>query len=137
MELATLLLKVDATGAVRSVKELNKELDATKQEATEATEATGKLGTAMKVAAAAGVLAMAAAMRKMVAESIEAQYAQAQLEAALKSTGGVARQNIKALNEWDSRFAGNVDWRQKLDSQRGAGNKILTNDTNWNWIEFT
>jgi translation initiation factor 3 subunit D len=45
--------------------------------------------------------------------------------------------NIKALNEWDSRFAGNVDWRQKLDSQRGAGNKILTNDTIRNWIEFT
>jgi len=28
--------------------------------------------------------------------------------------------NLKALNEWDSRHTGNVDWRQKLDSQRGA-----------------
>ena len=28
--------------------------------------------------------------------------------------------NLKALNEWDSRNSGNVDWRQKLDSQRGA-----------------
>jgi translation initiation factor 3 subunit D len=28
--------------------------------------------------------------------------------------------NIKALNEWDSRFSGGVDWRSKLDSQRGA-----------------
>jgi len=28
--------------------------------------------------------------------------------------------NLKALNEWDSRYSGNVDWRQKLDSQRGA-----------------
>jgi len=28
--------------------------------------------------------------------------------------------NIKSLNEWDSRFSGGVDWRSKLDSQRGA-----------------
>ncbi|XP_064617804.1 eukaryotic translation initiation factor 3 subunit D-like [Liolophura sinensis] len=28
--------------------------------------------------------------------------------------------NVKALNEWDSRFCGGVDWRTKLDSQRGA-----------------
>lgn len=37
--------------------------------------------------------------------------------------------NIKALNEWDSRFAGNVDWRQKLDSQRGA---VLANELKHN-----
>ena len=28
--------------------------------------------------------------------------------------------NIKALNEWDSRMCGGVDWRSKLDTQRGA-----------------
>merc|ERR1739844_324809 len=28
--------------------------------------------------------------------------------------------NLKALNEWDSRHSGNVDWRQKLGSQPGA-----------------
>ncbi|KAI0208592.1 Eukaryotic translation initiation factor 3 subunit D [Lamellibrachia satsuma] len=28
--------------------------------------------------------------------------------------------NIKALNEWDSRHAGGVEWRPKLDNQRGA-----------------
>lgn len=28
--------------------------------------------------------------------------------------------NIKSLNEWDSRFSGGVDWRLKLDMQRGA-----------------
>lgn len=28
--------------------------------------------------------------------------------------------NIKALNEWDSRYSGGVDWRSKLDIQRGA-----------------
>lgn len=28
--------------------------------------------------------------------------------------------NIKALNEWDPKHSGGVDWRKKLDSQRGA-----------------
>ena len=25
-----------------------------------------------------------------------------------------------ALNEWDSKFSGGIEWRQKIDSQRGA-----------------
>jgi translation initiation factor 3 subunit D len=33
--------------------------------------------------------------------------------------------HVKALNEWDSRFSGGVDWRQKLDTQRGA---VLANE---------
>ncbi|XP_017477943.1 PREDICTED: eukaryotic translation initiation factor 3 subunit D-like [Rhagoletis zephyria] len=33
--------------------------------------------------------------------------------------------NIKALNEWDSRVPGAIDWRQKLDIQRGA---VLANE---------
>jgi len=33
--------------------------------------------------------------------------------------------NIKALNEWDPRFSCGVDWRQKLDVQRGA---VLANE---------
>lgn len=33
--------------------------------------------------------------------------------------------NIKALNEWDSKFSGGIDWRQKLDVQRGA---VLANE---------
>ncbi|TFK07315.1 tRNA pseudouridine(38/39) synthase [Platysternon megacephalum] len=34
--------------------------------------------------------------------------------------GEVSFINIKTLNEWDSRHCNGVDWRQKLDSQRGA-----------------
>jgi len=34
--------------------------------------------------------------------------------------GELQMMNIKALNEWDSRFSGGVDWRSKLDMQRGA-----------------
>jgi translation initiation factor 3 subunit D len=36
------------------------------------------------------------------------------------SNGELQLMNIKALNEWDSRFCGGVDWRSKLDTQRGA-----------------
>ena len=32
---------------------------------------------------------------------------------------------FQALNEWDSKFSGGVDWRQKLDTQRGA---VLANE---------
>lgn len=32
---------------------------------------------------------------------------------------------IKALNEWDSKLANGVEWRQKLDTQRGA---VLANE---------
>uniref|UniRef100_H2ZWM9 Eukaryotic translation initiation factor 3 subunit D n=1 Tax=Latimeria chalumnae TaxID=7897 RepID=H2ZWM9_LATCH len=34
--------------------------------------------------------------------------------------GEVSFINMKTLNEWDSRHCNGVDWRQKLDSQRGA-----------------
>merc|ERR1712238_6045 len=37
--------------------------------------------------------------------------------------------NIKALNEWDSCYSGNMDWRQKLDVQRGA---VLANELKHN-----
>lgn len=33
--------------------------------------------------------------------------------------------SIKALNEWDSKAANGVEWRQKLDTQRGA---VLANE---------
>ncbi|XP_004700774.1 eukaryotic translation initiation factor 3 subunit D [Echinops telfairi] len=36
------------------------------------------------------------------------------------ANGEVSFLNIKTLNEWDSRHCNGVDWRQKLDSQRGA-----------------
>jgi len=41
------------------------------------------------------------------------------------SNGETQFMNIKALNEWDSRVAGAIDWRQKLDIQRGA---VLANE---------
>jgi len=39
--------------------------------------------------------------------------------------------NIKALNEWDSRYSGGIDWRQKLDQQKGAvlANELKSNNS--------
>lgn len=44
-------------------------------------------------------------------------------------SGEVSFLNIKTLNEWDSRHSGGVEWRQKLDSQRGA---VLANELKCN-----
>merc|ERR1711962_816273 len=41
------------------------------------------------------------------------------------SQGEIQFVNLKALNEWDSRHSGGLDWRQKLDTQRGA---VLANE---------
>lgn len=35
-------------------------------------------------------------------------------------SGEVQMMTIKAFNEWDSSQAGGVDWRSKLDAQKGA-----------------
>jgi len=49
-----------------------------------------------------------------------------ELDAVQQGTGGeIQFVNLKALNEWDSRSSGGVDWRQKLDTQRGA---VLANE---------
>ncbi|KAF2362138.1 Eukaryotic translation initiation factor 3 subunit D [Trinorchestia longiramus] len=51
-------------------------------------------------------------------------------DAVLKmQSGEVNFINIKTLNEWDSRVSNGVDWRQKLDSQRGA---VLANELRCN-----
>jgi len=42
--------------------------------------------------------------------------------------------NVKALNEWDSRHSGNIDWRQKLDVQRGA---VLANELKHNTCKLS
>ncbi|KAF7989029.1 hypothetical protein HCN44_007339 [Aphidius gifuensis] len=39
--------------------------------------------------------------------------------------GEIQYLTIKALNEWDSKIANGVEWRQKLDTQRGA---VLANE---------
>ena len=45
--------------------------------------------------------------------------------ATVGANGQVQFMNIHALNEYDSRISGAIDWRQKLDVQRGA---VLANE---------
>lgn len=47
-------------------------------------------------------------------------------DAVLQTPGGETQfLSVKALNEWDSKLANGVEWRQKLDTQRGA---VLANE---------
>ncbi|XP_014246561.1 eukaryotic translation initiation factor 3 subunit D [Cimex lectularius] len=46
-------------------------------------------------------------------------------DAVVNSPSGDQFLTIKALNEWDSKLSGGVEWRQKLDIQRGA---VLANE---------
>lgn len=99
MDLATLKIAVDARQAIAATKELNAELGNTAKEAKEAEAATLQMGTAMKAVGAGAAVLLAAGLRKVVVESIDAQYAQAQLVAALRSTQGASRQTITSLND--------------------------------------
>ncbi|KAI1293573.1 Eukaryotic translation initiation factor 3 subunit D [Halotydeus destructor] len=45
--------------------------------------------------------------------------------ATIGPSGDTQFMNIKALNEWDPKLSGGIDWRQKLDVQRGA---VLANE---------
>lgn len=80
-DLATLAVRIDASQAKAELGGLE-----------------GALGKVGKVAAALGVtLGAASLLKKFVDETSQAQYAVAQLEARLKSTGGVAGQSLAQL----------------------------------------
>lgn len=46
--------------------------------------------------------------------------ARCELHASVRKQGREQYMTSFALNEWDSNFSGGVEWRQKIDSQRGA-----------------
>lgn len=57
---------------------------------------------------------------------LQVLVARCEHDAVLQSpTGDLQYLSIKALNEWDSKAANGVEWRQKLDTQRGA---VLANE---------
>lgn len=89
-ELATLTIKVDASGAIRVVDQFG---NSTEQAAKKTT------GLERGVKALAGVFAAGVIGRKFLDESSQAQAAQAQLAAVLRSTGGAAGQTADALND--------------------------------------
>ncbi len=98
MDLATLVLKVDASGAVRQVEGLNRVLAENVTQATKTEKAMGVLNSAAKATAVAGVAALALGIRKVVEESKQAQAVQAQLAAGLQSTKGASGQTLASLN---------------------------------------
>lgn len=104
-ELATLKINVDAKDAVRETERLGASLGQVTKQAGHAEDQTASLsrellaGASSALTVTAGLAALAKATQKVVAESSEAQFAQAQLRAALRSTGNASGQTIASLNK--------------------------------------
>lgn len=90
-ELATLKIVVDASGAIRAVDGFGK----TVGEATK--KADGLSASAKRVGLSLGTT-LAAGLALVVKNTAEADKVQAQLEAAIRSTGSAAGQTIESLN---------------------------------------
>ena len=89
---------LDASGAVNGFKRLDAAIDQSGKSLT-AMEARAKaLGTALGLSIPGGVATLGLALRKVVAESSEAQRVQSQLAAGLRSTGFASGQTVAALN---------------------------------------
>ena len=89
---------LDASGAVNGFKRLGAEMDKSGKDMAGLESRAKKLGVALGISVAAGIGIAVAGFRKMIRESSEAQFVQAQLASAIKSTGGVAGQSVAGLN---------------------------------------
>ena len=49
-----------------------------------------------------------------------ALVARTEVHAVVDKRGDLQKMTAFALNEWDSKLSGGVEWRQKIDAQRGA-----------------
>jgi hypothetical protein len=90
-ELATLQIKVDASGAIRVVDQFGKTVDGATKKANSLNDAAKRVGFTVGTTMVAG-LALA------IKETADAQREQAQLAAAIRSTGGAAGQTLDSLN---------------------------------------
>jgi hypothetical protein len=94
-DIASLGIKVTTTGAkeaARDLKALERQADATEKRGV-------SLGKVFGAAIAGGVFIAGAAMKKYIANTIEAEQVQAQLEQRIKSTGGAAGLTVAELNK--------------------------------------
>jgi hypothetical protein len=91
-DVAVLGLKVDATGAIVATDTLARRLN---NLGAEGVKASSTLTDGFK--RIAGAVSAALVIRKFVDESVAAQNAQAQLEAAVRSTGGAAGRTVEQL----------------------------------------
>lgn len=97
MDLATLGIRIDVSGAIAATKQLASALGKLSTEGTKSTNSlTSAIGGLTKFVGA-GYLAHA-----FVANTVEAQNALAQLEAAVKSTGGTANRTVAELDAYSS-----------------------------------
>lgn len=92
MDIATLGLKIDATGAIRGVGEVDAKLKSLETSAA-------KFGGVLKTAFFAGGAAVAGLSALIIKNTAEMDKATAQLDATLKSTKGAAGQTRDALIE--------------------------------------
>jgi hypothetical protein len=92
-ELASLVLKVDSSGAIRAVDQFGNSVERAGKQTSGLTNSLGGLVRGLAPYVGAGAL-----LHKFVTETSAAQAAQAQLAAALRSTGGVAGQTTAVLN---------------------------------------
>lgn len=98
-ETASLVIKVDSSGASRATADLNK-LDRAAGNSEKAASKLGKAwGIGLGAAAVAGVGLATAAFGKFVKNTIDLQNEQAMLAARIKSTGGVAGQTMASLGK--------------------------------------
>lgn len=91
-DLATLRITVDASGAIRAVDQFGNSVE-------KAVDDTEKLGTSAKRVGAVLGTTLVAGLALVIKNTAEAQKVQAQLAAALTSTGGAAGQTLESLND--------------------------------------
>ena len=91
-------LKEEGAAAVKAATDkMGRALNAAKLSANGLDKQMGGLNSTL--AKVGGALTVGVAFKKLIDSTVEAQYAQAQLQSALKSTGFAAGQSITALND--------------------------------------
>jgi hypothetical protein len=103
VDLAVLGLQVDANGAIQGLRKFDNAIDTSGKKAENfRTNEIGRLKTALGALGAG--LTIERAFRKLIDETVEAQKQQAQLQAVLRSTGGVAGVTARELNTMAAAF---------------------------------
>jgi hypothetical protein len=95
MDVATLGLQVDATGAIRSARQFDGELDKLAKTSGTTTKAIASLAARLTA-----VVSIGATLARVSSATAEQQRASAQLEATLQSTGGVVGRTAQQLEAY-------------------------------------
>lgn len=90
MDVATLGIKVDASGAITVLDQFGNKVEATAKKTDTFGKSMAKLGT---------VIGLGVIGRKFINETIQAQHSMAQLEAGVRSTGGAAGFSATQLSD--------------------------------------